>query len=113
MRDVACFVGVASHFLYSEKSEPKLYLVLHEFSKPLQHITYQYARKGARLVLVARREGLLKEVADRAVTKGASDVKVIIGDVTKESECKLFVDETVHKYGRCKTTQLSFFGPHI
>lgn len=92
---------------------PKLYLVLHKFFKPLQHITYQYARRGARLVLVARREALLKEVADRAVTKGASDVKVIIGDVTKESECKLFVDETIHKYGRCKTTQLSFFGPRI
>lgn len=24
MRDVACFVGVASHFLYSEKCEPKV-----------------------------------------------------------------------------------------
>lgn len=58
-------------------------------------------------MLVARRENLLKEVADRAIVKGASDVKVIVGDVTKEEDCKLFVDETIKKYGRCKNSLLS------
>ena len=67
-----------------------------------QHIAYEYAQKGARLVLVARRESLLKEVAHRAMAKGASDVKVIIGDVQKENDCKRFVDETVKKFGRRK-----------
>ena len=72
-----------------------------------QHIAYEYAAKGARLALVARRENLLNEVADRAMAKGASDVKVIVGDVTKEDDCKRFVDETIKKYGRCKTLLLS------
>jgi NADP-dependent 3-hydroxy acid dehydrogenase YdfG len=71
-----------------------------------QHITYEYAGKGARLVLVARREHLLKEVADRAMAKGASDVKVIVGDVRKEEDCKLFVDETIRKFGRRKNVFL-------
>lgn len=68
----------------------------------LQHMTYQYAKRGARLVLVARREAQLTAVADRAVKKGASDVKVIVGDVTKEEECKRFIDETIAKFGQCK-----------
>ncbi|CAK9227270.1 unnamed protein product [Sphagnum troendelagicum] len=68
-----------------------------------QHMTYQYAKRGARLVIVARREYLLKQVADRAMKKGAVDVHVIVADVTKQEDCKRFVDETVNKYGRCKS----------
>jgi NAD(P)-dependent dehydrogenase (short-subunit alcohol dehydrogenase family) len=71
-----------------------------------QHLTYQYAKRGARLVIVARRENLLERVADRAMTKGATDVHVIAGDVTKQEECKRFVDETINKYGRCKFSTL-------
>ncbi len=71
-----------------------------------QHLTYQYAKRGARLVIVARRENLLEWVADRAMTKGATDVHVIAGDVTKQEECKRFVDETINKYGRCKFSAL-------
>lgn len=67
-----------------------------------QHIAYEYAKKGARLSLVARRELQLQQVADRCMTKGAADVKVIPGDVTQEQQCKRFVDETIAKYGRRK-----------
>jgi short-subunit dehydrogenase len=55
---------------------------------------------------VARRQNLLEQVADRAMTKGATDVHVIAGDVTKQEECKRFVDETINKYGRCKFSTL-------
>lgn len=65
-----------------------------------QHIAYEYAKKGARLALVGRRENLLMEVADRAITRGASDVKVLVLDVTKEADCKRFLEETIQKYGR-------------
>ncbi|XP_024356964.1 11-beta-hydroxysteroid dehydrogenase isoform X1 [Physcomitrium patens] len=65
-----------------------------------EHIAYEYAKKGARLALVGRRENLLMEVADRAITRGASDVKVLVGDVTKEADCKRFLEETIQKYGR-------------
>lgn len=71
----------------------------------MQHMTYQYAKRGARLVIVARREYLLKQVADRAMRKGAVDVHVIVADVAKQEDCKRFVDETVNKYGRCKSSK--------
>ena len=55
------------------------------------------------MVLVARREEQLKAVADRAVSHGASDAHVVVGDVTKEDDCKMVVDAAVQKYGRCKS----------
>lgn len=70
-------------------------------------MAYEYARKGARLVLVARREDQLRAVADRAITKGASDVHVLVGDMTKEDDCKSVIDATIHKYGRCKLDSCS------
>jgi NADP-dependent 3-hydroxy acid dehydrogenase YdfG len=53
-------------------------------------------------VLVARREEQLKAVADRAVSHGASDAYVVVGDVTKEDDCKTVIDAAIQKYGRCK-----------
>ncbi|CAM6027110.1 unnamed protein product [Sphagnum balticum] len=61
--------------------------------------------RGARLVIVARREYLLKQVADRAMKKGAVDVHLIVADAAKQEDCKRFVDETVNKYGRCKSSK--------
>ena len=72
-------------------------------------MAYEYARRGARLVLVARREDQLRAVADRAITKGASDVHVLVGDMTKEDDCKSVIDATIHKYGRCKLDLCSSF----
>lgn len=68
----------------------------------LQHIAYQYAKKGARLVLMARREEQLKAVADRAISYGASDTYAIVGDVTNEGDCKAVVEAAIQKYGRRK-----------
>ena len=53
-------------------------------------------------MLVARREEQLKAVADRAVSHGASDAHVVVGDVTSEDECKKVVEAAIQKYGRCK-----------
>ncbi|KAG0555394.1 hypothetical protein M758_12G168300 [Ceratodon purpureus] len=89
-----------SSWVFHEDMHGKVVLITGASSGIGEHIAYEYAQKGARLVLVARRESLLKEVAHRAMAKGASDVKVIIGDVQKENDCKRFVDETVKKFGR-------------
>ena len=65
-----------------------------------QQTAYQYAKKGAVLVLVARREGRLRMVADRSIKRGAMDVRAITADVSKEDDCRRVIEDTVNHYGR-------------
>ncbi|PIA51032.1 hypothetical protein AQUCO_01100092v1 [Aquilegia coerulea] len=65
-----------------------------------EHLAYEYAQKGARLALVARREKKLQEVAEKARKFGSPDAIIICGDVSKSNDCKRFVDETVNHFGR-------------
>ncbi|KAK3033368.1 hypothetical protein RJ639_034418 [Escallonia herrerae] len=65
-----------------------------------EHLAYEYAKKGACLVLVARRESRLREVAERARKLGSSDVLLVCADVSDINECKRFVDETINHFGR-------------
>ncbi|OWM65507.1 hypothetical protein CDL15_Pgr009097 [Punica granatum] len=65
-----------------------------------KYLAYEYARRGACLALVARREASLREVADRAHDFGAPDVAVIPADVSKVDDCKRLVNETINHYGR-------------
>ena len=67
-----------------------------------QQTAYQYAKKGAVLVLVARREGRLRMVADRSIKRGAMDVRAITADVSKEDDCRRVIEDTVNHYGRRK-----------
>ncbi|KAF5191206.1 11-beta-hydroxysteroid dehydrogenase-like [Thalictrum thalictroides] len=67
-----------------------------------EHLAYEYAKKGARLSLVARREKKLQEVAEKARKFGSPDAIFICGDVSKSNDCKRFVEETVNHFGRCK-----------
>ncbi|KAK8595767.1 hypothetical protein V6N13_000456 [Hibiscus sabdariffa] len=64
-----------------------------------EHLAYEYARKGARLALVARREDRLTEVADKARRLGSPDVLIIPADVSKPEHCKTFVDQAVNYFG--------------
>ncbi|KAF7001560.1 hypothetical protein CFC21_017209 [Triticum aestivum] len=65
-----------------------------------EQIAYQYAKKGARLALVARRQGSLHEVAAKATDLGSPDVLVVPGDVARPEDCKAFVQATVERFGR-------------
>ncbi|KAF5195529.1 11-beta-hydroxysteroid dehydrogenase [Thalictrum thalictroides] len=65
-----------------------------------EHLAYEYAKKGARLALVARREKKLQEVAEKALKFGSPDAIFICGDVSKSNDCKRFVEETVNHFGR-------------
>ncbi|ONK77830.1 uncharacterized protein A4U43_C02F11170 [Asparagus officinalis] len=64
------------------------------------HIAYQYAKKGAYLVLVARREQSLREVAERAKSIGSPDVLVAPADVAKPEDCRQFIEDTINHFGR-------------
>lgn len=53
-----------------------------------------YGQKGACLALVVRWEDQLRVVAGRAITQGASDVQVLVDDMTKEDDCKSVIAAT-------------------
>ncbi|KAF0924968.1 hypothetical protein E2562_015034 [Oryza meyeriana var. granulata] len=65
-----------------------------------EQIAYRYARHGARLALVARREASLRDVAARARELGSPDVLVVPGDVARPDDCRRFVKATVEHFGR-------------
>ncbi|KAM4102702.1 hypothetical protein ACJW30_06G021600 [Castanea mollissima] len=65
-----------------------------------EHVAYEYAKRGARLALVARREDRLQAVADKARKLGSPEVVVVRADVSKVEECERFVNETVNHFGR-------------
>lgn len=68
----------------------------------LKHLAYEYARRGACLALITRRENRLREVASTTYQLGSPEVIVIPADVSKVEDCKRFVDETVEHFGQCK-----------
>ncbi|CAA7027755.1 unnamed protein product [Microthlaspi erraticum] len=65
-----------------------------------EHIAYEYAKKGAHLVLVARRKDRLEVVAEQSRQLGSGDVIVIPGDVANVEDCKKFIDETIQHFGK-------------
>jgi short-subunit dehydrogenase len=73
-----------------------------DFFIVFKQIAYQYARRGARLALVARREDRLRGVASEAMKMGSPDVIMIRADVSKVEDCKRFVDEAIRHFGQCK-----------
>ncbi|KAF8047439.1 hypothetical protein N665_3028s0001 [Sinapis alba] len=60
-----------------------------------EHLAYEYAKKGACLVLVARRRDRLEIVAQKSHQLGFGDVIVIPGDVANVDDCKKFISENI------------------
>ncbi|KAG0546721.1 hypothetical protein BDA96_01G018300 [Sorghum bicolor] len=65
-----------------------------------EQIAYEYARRNANLVLVARREQRLFGIRDNARQLGAGQVLVIAADVVKEEDCRRLVADTVSYFGQ-------------
>jgi short-subunit dehydrogenase len=57
-----------------------------------------FARNGSKLVLVARSEEKLRDVAEE-IRKTGSEALVCITDVTREEECRKMVEATIERYG--------------
>jgi len=87
------------HLIFRENMRGKTVLITGASSGIGEQMAYCYAKKGANLMLVARREERLKAVADKSRSLGAKNVNVIAADVTKEEDCKRFIDETINLYG--------------
>ena len=58
------------------------------------------AEKGARLVLTARRTGLLEATAREAEDRGAPEVLVVPCDVTKREQVEAVAEATLARWGR-------------
>lgn len=64
-----------------------------------EHVCYDYAKRGARVVLAARRRDRLDVVAATCRHLGAQDVLVVPTDVAKDADCKALVQQTVDAFG--------------
>lgn len=60
---------------------------------------YEFASKGAKLVLAARNIDKLQEVEEDLISKGV-EVLSISTDVSIEKDCKQMIDLTIAKFGR-------------
>ncbi|KAI3435267.1 uncharacterized protein J3R85_006182 [Psidium guajava] len=85
---------------FSEDVAGKVVLITGASSGIGEHLAYSYAKRGACLALVARRENRLRDVADIACQLGSPDVVVIQGDVSRAEDCERFVDRTIDHFGR-------------
>jgi NADP-dependent 3-hydroxy acid dehydrogenase YdfG len=55
---------------------------------------------GHRIVLGARREAELRQVADDARRRGAADALVVVGDVTRRDDVDRLRDDALRRFGR-------------
>jgi len=54
---------------------------------------------GAKISLAARRKSTLEEISKQCIEKGAEDVIYFETDVSKEEDCKKFIEGTIRKFG--------------
>ncbi|KAL0318898.1 UNVERIFIED_CONTAM: 11-beta-hydroxysteroid dehydrogenase 1A [Sesamum angustifolium] len=66
----------------------------------LKHIAYEYGKRGAFLVIGARRENALREVAERAYLVGSPGAIPVPTDISKVEDCKTLIQEAINQFGR-------------
>ncbi|KAM5575104.1 11-beta-hydroxysteroid dehydrogenase B [Rosa sericea] len=98
-----CFIS-GCEWLYNqfngEDMEDKVVIITGASSGIGEQIAYEYAKRRAKLVLVARRETRLRGIGENARFLGARHVLIIAADVVKEEDCRRFINETINIYGR-------------
>ncbi|GJR02899.1 11-beta-hydroxysteroid dehydrogenase-like protein 2 [Tanacetum coccineum] len=90
-----CFKSV-----YPEELAGKVILITGASTGIGEHLAIEFAKEGACLALVARREKQLHMVAQTAKAMGSPDVIVIPADVSKLEDCKRFVHQTIKHFGK-------------
>ncbi|KAK2968955.1 hypothetical protein RJ640_028465 [Escallonia rubra] len=86
--------------LFGEDMDDKVVVITGASSGIGEQIAYEYSKRRANLVLVARREYRLRGISENARRLGAKNVLIMAADVVKEDDCRRFVNETVNFYGR-------------
>nr|CAD1838833.1 unnamed protein product [Ananas comosus var. bracteatus] len=92
--------GVGLQGLYRENMENKVVVITGASSAIGEQIAYEYARRKANLVLVARREHRLFGIRENCRVLGAKQVLIIAADVVKEEDCKRFISDTISYFGQ-------------
>ncbi|XP_050936061.1 11-beta-hydroxysteroid dehydrogenase A-like isoform X2 [Cucumis melo] len=85
---------------FAEDVAGKVVLITGASSGIGEHVAYEYAKRGAYLALVARRENRLREVAEVAEILGSPFALVIHADVSDVDDCKRCVQTTLAHFGR-------------
>ncbi|KAK1407167.1 hypothetical protein QVD17_38780 [Tagetes erecta] len=86
--------------VYPEQLAGKVILITGASTGIGEQMAIEFAKEGACLALVARRERQLSRVAQYASAIGSPNVVVIPADVSKYDECNRLVDQTIKHFGR-------------
>nr|XP_043608148.1 11-beta-hydroxysteroid dehydrogenase-like 4A [Erigeron canadensis] len=91
-----------SFFQRSESMLGKVVLITGASSGLGELMAYEYAKRGARLAIIAIKEpeSRLENVADKARELGSPDVLFLFANVSNVEECRMFVGDTVKHFGR-------------
>ncbi|XP_058092377.1 11-beta-hydroxysteroid dehydrogenase 1A-like [Magnolia sinica] len=84
----------------NENMARKVILIIGASSGIGEQLAYQYAKKGAFLILVARRGNALKEVAENSRRLGSLEVLLIPADVSQIEKCKEIVEKSISHFGQ-------------
>ncbi|XP_022994418.1 11-beta-hydroxysteroid dehydrogenase 1B-like [Cucurbita maxima] len=94
------FLSFIFRSIFSENVAGKVVLITGASSGIGKHMAYEYAKRGAYLALVARRENRLREVAGVARFFGSPFALVIPADISRIDDCKRCIQTTVDVFGR-------------
>ncbi|KAM4629024.1 hydroxysteroid 11-beta-dehydrogenase 1-like protein [Polymixia lowei] len=76
-----------------------------------EQIAYHYGRFGAQIVITARRESVLQQVAEQCLSLGAQKVLYIAADMASDSDPDRVVNFAVDKLGGLDYLVLNHIGP--
>lgn len=76
-----------------------------------EQVAYHYARFGAQIVITARREKVLSQVAEKCLSLGAQKAQYIAADMASESDPEKVVDFALEKLGGLDYVVLNHIGP--
>ncbi|EPS63225.1 hypothetical protein M569_11562, partial [Genlisea aurea] len=66
-----------------------------------EHIAYEYGKRGAFLVIGARRDNALRDVAEKAHLLGSPLAVPVPADISKIEDCRKLIEHAVDRFGRC------------
>uniref|UniRef100_A0A3Q0SHM3 Hydroxysteroid (11-beta) dehydrogenase 1-like a n=1 Tax=Amphilophus citrinellus TaxID=61819 RepID=A0A3Q0SHM3_AMPCI len=75
-----------------------------------EQLAYHYARFGAKIVITARREKVLQQVAEKCLSLGAQKAFYIAADMASESDTDRVVDFALEKLGSLDYLVLNHIG---
>ncbi|KAL8243978.1 hypothetical protein R6Q59_010236, partial [Mikania micrantha] len=86
--------------VHPEELAKKVILITGASSGIGEHLAIEFAKEGACLALVARREEQLRLVAQYSHNAGSPNVIFIPADVSKHEDCNKIVNLTIKHFGR-------------